>query len=495
MKIIDLIKNQNNVYTQGITDLYKELKITSKINLTDSNTIYFHLKQVGKKDYLFPTFINEPPFVTVCEHDISGNIDNVPLIKVNNSRKALAYACSSESKIDYSKTKIIGITGTNGKSSTSEILCKILREAGYSTGYIGTGKIRINDTLINEPTYSMTTPDPELLYPIISRMINEGCQYIVMEISSHAIALSKIAPIHFECGIFTNLSREHMDFHNEMEGYYKTKLSLFNNCKCGIFNMDDEYSSRAYYEVRIPKFSVGVLNKADAYITDLKYSGIYGSSFFYREKNMIFKMKINLGGYYNIYNSLLAVKCAIALGISPCITKKALLSLDKIPGRLERIEDGITVIIDYAHTPLAFENVLKTINQSKKIGQNTIAVFGCGGERDKTKRKEMGKIAEVLCDWSIVTEDNSRSEPFEMIKSDILSGTQNTDKFTVIKSRSQAIKYAIIHAKKNDIVAIIGKGDEKYLIDENGYQPYSEKNIVIDALKERARIYADQTGI
>ena len=194
------------------------------------------------------------------------------------------------------------------------MLENILLKSGRSTGYIGTGSIRINGEVISQSDYSMTTPDPSVLYQSLARMQEAGCEYAVMEVSSHALAQSRCAPIRFALGIFTNLAEDHMDYHKTKEDYYRAKLSLFESCDMGVFNIDDEYGERAYNSAKCRKYSIGIINEAYASITDLKDNGLLGSEYFYRECGIIFKERLKLGGSYNIYNALSASKAAIALG-------------------------------------------------------------------------------------------------------------------------------------------------------------------------------------
>ena len=294
-----------------------------------------------------------------------------------------------------------------------------------------------------------------------------------------------MAPIPFEIGIFTNLAHEHLDFHNTEESYFNSKLKLFAQCKIGIFNCDDKYSRKASNEVECESISTGILWPADAMAREIVQKGISGSEYIYKEKSLIFKAKILLPGAYNIYNSLLAIKTAIRLGIKPCCVKEALLSLTAIDGRFEATVDKIIVIRDYAHTPEALENLLKTVKSLKKSKQNVITVFGCGGERDKTKRPVMAEIAEKNSDFVIVTNDNPRGENENEIISDILKGFKDTAKRTVISDRKRAIEYAIMNTVQNDIVVIAGKGGESYIIDKAGYHHFSEKEIIEKALSRR----------
>ncbi len=493
MKISELFSHESIVYLEKPLNTEKELRIERDIEKLDEDSIYFCYRRVGvDTTYKLPDFGSTSPYAVVCEWEAEESRCGVPIIKVKNVRNTLAHAYSRECGINYSSMKIIGVTGTNGKTSTAEIIFRILREAGNTVGFIGTGIIKINDSILSDLYYSMTTPDPHVLYPTLREMQDAGCQYVVMEVSSHAIALSKVAPIPFECCVFTNLSPEHTDFHNDMEEYYRTKLSLFNSAKMGIFNLDDEYSRRAYSDTNCEKYSIGVIRRGDGYIVGYTSMGLAGSSYFYKDSGMIFKTSLKLAGAYNVYNALMATKCALALGIRACIIKKAIESIGSISGRLEIIDDEIKVAIDYAHTPKAFENILKTLISAKDLRQKLTVVFGCGGNRDQTKRELMGKIAEEYADYIIITEDNSREEKTDDIVNAITKGIGNRERYTVIKNRPEAIKHAICRASRGDIVAIVGKGHEKYIIDNSGAHPFDEKEIVADALAERRKTNANK---
>jgi UDP-N-acetylmuramoyl-L-alanyl-D-glutamate--2,6-diaminopimelate ligase len=272
-----------------------------------------------------------------------------------------------------------------------------------------------------------------------------------------------------------------------MDDYYRTKLSLFSQSKNGIFNADDEYSARAMRECspECHSVSAGILWDADAMARDPILYDLDGSSYIYREAGLIFKVKLTPPGYYNIYNSLLALKCAISFGVRPCIAKEAINAMTGVDGRLEVIHDDLTVIIDYAHTEKAFENVLKTINIAKRTRQKVITVFGCGGDRDRSKRPKMAAIAEKMSDLVIVTQDNPRTESESAIISDILEGFTSVEKRRVISSRKSAITNAILGAEDGDIVVVLGKGHEQYNIDAMGYHDYDERRVIKDALEKR----------
>ena len=464
--------------------------VTSDKNKIGARTLFVLVKGINfDTDTIIDYIIARRPRAIICDTDRTLCCE-IPVIRVPDARRTLSFACSNFFEIDYRSVRFIAVTGTNGKTTTATMIYEIVKHAGYKAGFIGTGKIEMMGRSMTDKMYSMTTPDPELLYKSISDMQGAGCEVIVMEVSSHALALKKVAPIQFSHSVFTNLSPEHLDFHGDMEEYYQAKLSLFRQSDVGIFNADDEYSIRAMKECPdtcLPT-SVGILWDADAMARDLILYDLSGSSYIYREAGLIFKVKLIPPGYYNIYNSLLALRCAISFGIRPCVAKEAINSMEGIDGRLEVIHDDVTVIIDYAHTEKAFENVLKTVNSAKRTRQKIITVFGCGGDRDKSKRPKMAALAEKMSDMVIVTQDNPRSENESEIISDILEGFTTPEKRRVITSRKNAITSAVVNADDGDIVLVLGKGHERYNIDANGYHDYDERQTIKDALAKRRAV-------
>ncbi len=464
-------------------DINKEILITDKAEECRGDALFFLTRRANgeKREVNLPCH----PYAVVCDGEDARRMSGERVITVENARRALAQACFNACGLADSRMQLIAVTGTNGKTTVAEMIVHILRYTGSDVGYIGTGAIRINDTALCDATYSMTTPDPVRLYSALREMDRFGCRYAVIEASSHAIALSKLAPLSFEVGLFTNLSSEHRDFHPTMEDYFATKLSLFDSCGIGIFNLDCPYSSRAYSLAKCNKESIGIINRANVYATDVEMRGLRGSSFFYREEGLIFGVDLQLAGAFNVYNALMAIRCSISLGVKPCEAKRAINSLEGIGGRMERIEDGVNVIIDYAHTPFAVENILKTLYSSKRTRQSLYVVIGCGGERDRSKRAQIGRIAEKYARKIYLTEDNSRSEPTEKIINDILSGISDTDAAVIVPSRAEAICAAIMHAERGDTVAILGKGREGYIIRKDGIHPFSDKAEAISALRLR----------
>ena len=481
-----------------ITDIPNELDLSTPAKAmplcedVTSDALLFLTERVNKEnDAIDLSSLSTTPAAVVVSSKRTVENAPCPIIRVTSARVALSYAIANQCSIDFKKIKFIGVTGTNGKTTTATLIYNILARCGYRVGFIGTGRIESCGKVLTDESYSMTTPDPTLLYPSIKRMQLDECEYVVMEVSSHSIALGKIAPIQFEYAIFTNLDNDHLDFHRSKEEYFKTKLSLFSKAKHGLFNVDDEYGKRAYDEVSCEKTSFGIKSKADAYATALDAKSLEEISFFYREPELIFKARTRLCGAFNAYNVLAALKCVIDLGIKPCLAKEALYDIDGVDGRMEIIDGRVRAVIDYAHTPMAFYNCLKTLKSSINAEQKLIVLFGCGGDRDRGKRSAFGEYADIFADVIVITEDNSRSEAFETIAADITSGIKKKG-YKIIKDREAAIRYAIKAAARGDVVALIGKGHERYKITDVGYTPFDEREIVRDAMREDGVIYASR---
>ncbi|MBQ8321045.1 MAG: UDP-N-acetylmuramoyl-L-alanyl-D-glutamate--2,6-diaminopimelate ligase [Clostridia bacterium] len=427
------------------------------------------------------TALENRPVAVLCDRAI--DTDGIPKIIVENARRSSAEIHSRFYRIDYSRLKIIGITGTNGKTTTATIIYEVLRKAGVKAGFIGTGRIETDGKAENDDYYSMTTPDPAVLYKTLKKMQQAGCTHIVMEVSSHALVLDKVAPITFNYGIFTNFSPEHLDFHNNIDSYLEAKKKLLDKSRTCVFNIDDSTLRAVSREHTGRKITAGVLYRGDAYATHVENLGLAGTTYIYQGKNFSFKMRSSLVGMYNVYNTLIAAAALIDMGIAPCFVKSAIAKIQSPRGRFEIIKDELTVIIDYAHTEKAYESFLREASKIKGKGR-LITVFGCGGNRDREKRPKIAKVVEKYSDVIIVTADNSRDESTERIFDEIICGFESNN-YSTYPSRKDAIKAAVELATKNDVIAIVGKGAEKYNIDNNGYHYYSESETVKEALKER----------
>lgn len=477
MKLHELLPKEE--YKKSTISIDKEIEgITTSPTEVQSNYLFIsenanHMPQAS-------SFKTTP--LAIVTDDESAVPNGIPYVLTKNARKASATIHSNFWGIDYSGLKIIGVTGTNGKTTTSYIIYKIILENLGNCGFIGSGLIEINGKKVSDETYSMTTPDISKLYKIIKKMQDEGCGFIIMEVSSHALSLNKVSAIPFEYGVFTNLSHEHTDFHDSMDNYFNAKMVLLKSAKRVVLNIDDFYAREALNEFNGNVITAGVLWQGDYYATHVESKGFNGTTYYIHTDKICYKTTIRFPGVYNVYNTLLASAVCIDLKIPPCGVKKTIANIQKIKGRFDVITDSVKVIIDYAHTPKAYESFLQSLYSIKGTSNLTV-VFGCGGDRDKSKRPLIADIVEKYADKIIITEDNSRKEALEDILNDIKDGF-TTLKYEIIPDRSKAIKKAVLNSKENDIVAIIGKGCEEYNIKGEVYSPYNDKIEAANALYE-----------
>ncbi len=433
----------------------------------------------------------------VGEIDVATSDFPIPIFKVKNPRVTYAYLWSRHEGKPERRVRIIGVTGTNGKTSTAKMLTEIFSEGGYKTAYIGTLGCSLCNKSYHAPCdadedrlSTMTTPDPDLLYPILRQMADDGAEYVVMEVSSHALALEKVAPISFLAGIFTNLTPEHLDFHKSMDAYLEAKSRLFSTSQIGILNADDAAASVLAPLCKYKSYLCGAVNAAEIAATEIKIENADGVSYILLDRETELPIFVPIPGSFTVYNSLLAAVCALKLGICPSVVQAALTRVSGITGRMERITDKsapFSILIDYAHTPHALLSLLKEARRFRNPGGRILLLFGCGGDRDKSKRARMGRIAEEYADLIYVTSDNSRSEDPAAIVKDILEGISDKSKCRVVLSRYEAIRQAIGELSENDILLLVGKGHESYEIDKNGMHRFDERKIVKSLLEKRKR--------
>lgn len=451
------------------------------ISTNPEDVIEGSLLIITRNEEILLKFEKIAPSAVVCGQKVILP-DNIPAIRLENPRIELSNAYYRFEKVDLDSCILIGITGTNGKSSTAKFISHTLSSLGHKVGLIGTGAISIGGEIITDDRYSMTTPDPSLLYPTLAKMINDGCGVIVMEVSSHALALDKVYPLKFDYGLFTNLSDEHMDFHKDRSSYLNAKKKLLDASKCAIINIDDPCGRILANEFRDNSISTGVIYRGDVYATNIERLGMDGINYTYHGSNFSFKMRLATPGIFNVYNSMMAAAVCIDIGEKPCRVKQSIGLISEIPGRFRTYKSDISVVIDYAHTDFAFHSILKELYDIKK--GNLTVIFGCGGNRDRSKRPRMAEVAEKFCDKIIITTDNPRSEDPKQIIDDVIKGFKESKHITN-EDRKESIRSAILEAKPGEIIAILGKGIEKYMITESGYASYDEEKIVKDALKER----------
>ncbi|HCT16318.1 MAG TPA: UDP-N-acetylmuramoyl-L-alanyl-D-glutamate--2,6-diaminopimelate ligase [Ruminococcaceae bacterium] len=420
--------------------------------------------------------------VVICDHNIG--IRNC--IVVENTREAYALMCANYYGNCHRKLKMIGVTGTNGKTTTTFIIKKILEENGYKVGVIGTVNVMIG----NEKYPSdYTTPNPSVLHRYFYMMKMAGCDVCIIEASSQALSQERTYGIHFDIGVFTNLTREHLDYHGSMEEYAKAKAILMQNSSVCIINADDSYAEMMKRNAAEKVVTYAVDGNADIKAENVKLNH-GGVVYTLVCENGRYEIAYDVIGKFSVYNSLAALAVGIVMKADMKRAVRAVAEMKTVRGRIEKIPNNrnIHILIDFAHTPDSLENVLKTVRDiyDKRI----ITVFGCGGDRDRTKRPLMGRIACKYSDLVYVTSDNPRTEDPDRIIDDIV-GDIDKNNYVRIADRTQAIKAAIVEAEPGDTVLIAGKGHERYQILGTEKIHYDEREIVKQILDNGANFKDD----
>lgn len=407
--------------------------------------------------------------------------DSITQIVVADSRSAMAVMAGNFYSNPARRMKVIGITGTNGKTTTSYIIKAIGEAAGKKVGLIGTTGIYI-DGVMGEPL--LTTPDPIDLHRVLAQMCDCGTDWVVMEVSAHAIELKKMDGIVADVAVFTNLSQDHLDYFGTIERYKAAKKRFFTPAyaRAAVVNIDDKAGQEIFKERTLPLVTYGNENPADAFGLDYT-AGSFGVRYIINVFDKLYEVEFALPGRFNMYNSMCALLTAYLLHIPVEVAAKGIRELKYVPGRFNvAAREPYLVIVDYAHTPDGLKNILRSIKEFAK--GRIITVFGCGGDRDRTKRPIMGRVAAELSDYVVVTSDNPRSETPESIISQIVTGlkTAKFGDYIAIPERTAAINFALSVAVEGDVVLIAGKGDEKYQ-EINGFKiPYSDYDIVEEFL-------------
>ncbi|MDD2585291.1 MAG: UDP-N-acetylmuramoyl-L-alanyl-D-glutamate--2,6-diaminopimelate ligase [Syntrophomonadaceae bacterium] len=411
--------------------------------------------------------------------------EGIACLLAKNTRMELPILAANFYAEPSKDLRLIGVTGTNGKTTTTHLIKAILEENHKKVGIMGTLYARIDDT---KKELGHTTPEAPEIEEFISLSRKKSAEYIVMEVSSHALALNRVDKIHFNVAIFTNLTQDHLDLHENMENYKEAKARLFSMLpdetgNFSIINVDDPYA-KYFINAAGNHYTYGIKQQADVQASDLNIS-LKGSQFRVNYNNDSFNISMELIGLFSVYNALAAIAFALEEGISPEVIKSALEKVEGVPGRFEEVkgEHDFTVIVDYAHTPDGLENILRT---GRQITENRlITVFGCGGDRDRTKRPLMGEMAAQYSDFSIVTSDNPRSEEPERIIADIIPGMDKIEnsRYAIIVDRREAIRHAIYLAKKGDLVIIAGKGHETYQLVKDKVLHFDDREVAREFLK------------
>lgn len=434
---------------------------------------------------------NGAKVIVAQENEIDKNIikeipEDVTLVLAKDTRYALAIIACNFYKNPSKKFKLIGVTGTKGKTTTTYMIRDILQKQGIKVGLIGTVASYVNDKKIAEN--ENTTPESIQLQEIFSKMVEEKCEAVVMEVSSQSLKLDRVAGCDFDIGIFTNFAEDHISTkeHSDMEDYFNSKVKLFKMCKKGFVNADDVYAARVPKLVPECQFSTyGIDNYCDLLAKDITVTNQY-VDFKVKLGDKNERIKVSIPGRFSVYNSLTAIAVALQFGCSTEVIKECLLNI-RVPGRSELVDNklGLTIMIDYAHTPESLEKILSSVKIYTK--GRVISVFGCGGDRDKNKRPMMGEVSGRVADYTIITSDNPRTEdPAEIVK-DIEEGIKKTNgKYECIVDRIEAIKKAIKMANRRDIIVLAGKGHEQYQEINKKRYPFDESRIVNEIIDEMA---------
>lgn len=409
-------------------------------------------------------------------------------IVVPNSREALARLAATYYGDPSRKLKVIGVTGTNGKSTTTFLVKHLLERANQSTGLIGTVQYEIGERVLPA---QRTTPESLDLQELLDQCVEAGCRNVVLEVSSHALCQGRASEIAFDVGAFTNLTQDHLDFHHGMKEYFEAKARLFDSVRdnqkkerSAVINIDDPYGQQlvARFGRDLPIFTYGMGARAEFRASNFKVE-MNGTSYQLNAKEKSYLVRLPLIGRFNIYNSLAALAVAHAVGADLRTSVLALASAPQIPGRLEAVpaKRQFQVFVDYAHTDDALMNVVRTCRELHP--NRLILVFGCGGNRDRTKRSLMGTVADQYADYAILTSDNPRKEDPEAIVRDIEAGFKRKN-YEKIVDRKEAISRAIALAQPKDIVLIAGKGHEKYQEFSDYTIPFDDVEVAARALEE-----------
>ena len=501
MRLYELLSGANIACPENIRDV-EVTSIVTDSRLVREGSMFICIDGLHTDGHKYiNNAVDAGASVIVMDEGRDECVGGAAAVKVLNTRRASAFLYNSWHGDPASKLKIIGITGTNGKTSIGCILREIFEKCGKRCGFIGTvGCYSLGRRIEyspSDPLANMTTPDPPELYAILRRMVDDGVEYVFMEATSHASALGKLEPIHFDVLVFTNLTRDHLDFHGTMEGYFASKAKLFEHCDTAVINADDAYASSILNKSLAGKNILcsceGKLSNFSA--SNIRLGGGCGFSMRVKTEKTEFDVSIPLVGRFSPTNSLEAIAVALSLGIAESELVNSLRTLSGVPGRMERVKidqrADFSVYIDYAHTPDALENILRSArdiilsNATKGKRGRVILLFGCGGERDRGKRKLMGAVASKLADFVIVTSDNSRSEDSCEIIGDIYKGINKEKEHIIIVERESAIRFAVSMARSGDVILLAGKGHENYEISNRGILPFFESDIVKDAIRKR----------
>ena len=483
-KLKDLLEHLDYQCLQGTTD--KEItSVVYDSRKAEPGSLFLCIKGAVSDGHTYAKEVAEKGTSVLVVQDAVEVPEDVTVIQVENSRYAMA--CISAAWFDHpaKKLKTIGITGTKGKTTTTYLVKSILENAGHKTGLIGTIETIIGEEHIPSAN---TTPESYLVQQYFAKMAEAGCDSVVMEVSSQGLMLHRTAGFTFDIGIFTNLESDHIgpNEHKDFEDYLRCKALLFKQCKTGIFNADDQHMEQILEGHTCEVETFGFSDKADLRAENTRLVTGKGTlGIHYDVKGLMdFPVEIDLPGKFSVYNSLTAIAVCRHFNVTEENIQKALKQA-KVKGRIEmvKVSDDFTLMIDYAHNAMSLESLLTTLKEYKP--NRLVCLFGCGGNRSKLRRYEMGEVSGKLADLTIITSDNPRNEEPQEIINDIKVGIGKTDgKYVEIIDRKEAIAYAIHHGQPGDIVVLAGKGHEDYQEIKGKKYPMDERVLIQEILEE-----------
>ncbi|MGN0532157.1 MAG: UDP-N-acetylmuramoyl-L-alanyl-D-glutamate--2,6-diaminopimelate ligase [Eubacterium sp.] len=469
-QILDGIEVKNQYVDADVID------ITSDSRKVEQGYLFVCIKGASFDGHsVAEQMLEQGAVAVVVERDLG--IDNQVI--VDSTRDVLSAICANYFGNPAKELKLIGLTGTNGKTTTTFLIKQILENMGKKVGLVGTVQNMVGDEVY--PAH-YTTPDPHELQYLFRMMVDAGCEYCVMEVSSQALAQGRVNGVHFLLGAFTNLTQDHLDYHKTWDNYFNSKRILFENCDIAVTNIDDENGQKIVADLPCKTVTYSVDNNVADY-TAKNVAFLTNGVRYELVCDKIGRVSCPIPGRFSVYNSLCAVSVALALGFDFNDVLISISNCKGVKGRIEVVptDTDYTVIIDYAHSPDGLENIISSLKEIAK--GRVVTLFGCGGDRDRTKRPKMGKIAADLSDFCIVTSDNPRSEDAGKIIEDVLEGMKDTKTpYVVVENRRDAIAWALNNAQKDDIILLAGKGHETYQILPTGTIHFDERELVAQVL-------------
>ncbi len=466
-------------YTTGL-ELSTEInELTVDSRKAGEGVLFCCIKGLTRDGHDFAQSANDSGAVVVVDHDMGLERQ----IIVDSTREAFSAICENRFGNPLKKLRLVGVTGTNGKTSITYILKHMLETAGHTVGLIGTIQNMIGDRAL-ETHY--TTPDTYELHELFGKMADSGCDICVMEVSSFALAQGRVAGLHFDTACFTNLTQDHLDVHSSMQEYFEAKCLLFEHCDTAVINGDDEWGVRIPLGDGIKKLTFSVNHAADLTASDVEcHSSGVGFTLGVVGHNETYHVEAGIPGRFTVYNLLTVAGCALSLGLTPEQIAAGLSTAKGVKGRAEVYPTGkdFTIVIDYAHSPDGVENILRSMRELTR--GRLVALLGCGGDRDPVKRPLMGEAAARLADLVIVTSDNPRSENPMSIIEQILPGVEKHDTpYVVIENRRDAIEYSVRNAQSGDVIVLAGKGHETYQILNTGTIHFDEREVLAEIFEK-----------